>query len=760
LKRRNIRLRTVLAVLVLATTLPLGLFAGLLIVMSWQQQRAIVDRQNVETARAVMTAVDKEIQGTMHALSVLSAVDELQHHDLSAFNRLASYLVTRQPGWQSVVLIDADGRVVIDTAAGGVARRPALAAAWVQAATVSEHGMVSDLISDPSAGFLVLVCVPVLKDGKLQFVLGARLRSSSISGILRAQKLPAEGVVTLIDRSARIIARTRGEQQYAGKLPSETFRDAAARMSEGSWRGAMLEGTPSYSALSRSPLSGWTVGVGMPAEEIDGPIRRSMWALAGVGVGILALGVAFAFLFGHFVVRALGSAAAAVAALARSEPMPEHLTQIAEIEELGHGLRDAAAILSKRLYERDQAEAERRQADVEREQALRAEQAARREAEAANRSKDEFVATISHELRTPLNAILGWVKLLRTGRLDPTRQTRALEVIERNTRAQSQLIEDLLDMSRVVAGNVRLDRRVAELGPIVNSAAEAIRPAAEAKSIELVLPPSEPSTLVLCDPDRMQQVVWNLLVNSIKFTPEGGRIEVSMTVEGPEVSLSVSDTGVGIDPQFLAHVFERFRQGSSSYTRRYGGLGIGLALVRHLVKLHGGTVSAYSEGTDRGARFTVRLPVMAAGESSNLPQAPAQISSPELDGLRVLVVDDDQDTRELLVAALSHAEARVSAAESVSEALDLLNAEAFDVLISDIAMPERSGYDLLREIRANPRTDLLPAIALTAFSRAEDRERALRAGFNFHIGKPFEITALLHAIAIAAGRERHNAKST
>ncbi len=612
MRRRNFRLRGILALLVLATTLPLGLFAGLLIMMSWQQQRAVVDRQNVDTARAMLIAVDKELESTTDALNVLASVDELHRRDLRAFNRLAVRLVPREPGWHAVLLLDSSGRLLMNTAAAHAQRGALPNADWTRTVSASLRPTVSDLFEDPVGGHFVVVAVPVIRDGKLQFILAAQLRSSALSEVLRRQNVPPNGVVTLIDRTARIIARTRNEEQYVGKPPSAAFRAAAVRMSEGSWRGNLLEGTPSYSALSRSTLTGWTLGIGLPAEAIDGPIRRSIWALAGVGIVILILGVTFALVVGHLIVRALGSASLAVRALARSEPLPDRHSRIVEIEELSAGLRDAASILSKRLYERDQAEAQRSRALAEREQALLAEQAARREAEAANRSKDEFVATISHELRTPLNAIFGWVKLLRGGSLDAEAQVRALDVIERNTRAQAQLIDDLLDMSRVVTGNLRLDMREIELGAVLEAAVESVRPAAAAKQLELVVGPPHPGAVVLGDPDRLQQIAWNLLTNSIKFTPAGGRIEVQISVEGSAALLCVSDSGAGIDPDFLPHVFERFRQGASSESRGYGGLGIGLALVRHLVELHGGTVIAHSDGVNRGARFTVRIPLIDA----------------------------------------------------------------------------------------------------------------------------------------------------
>jgi CheY-like chemotaxis protein len=314
-------------------------------------------------------------------------------------------------------------------------------------------------------------------------------------------------------------------------------------------------------------------------------------------------------------------------------------------------------------------------------------------------------------------------------------------------------------MSRAITGNLRLERSEIELGAILEAVVETVRPAAEAKQLDLALVSADTPAVVLGDPDRLQQIMWNLLTNSIKFTPQGGRIEAKVSMEDGEAQLCVIDTGVGIDGEFLPHVFEQFRQGASSESRAYGGLGIGLALVRHLVELHGGSVSAQSEGTHRGACFVIRLPGIEAhgGAASRVrvlhPHPVSTFADHALDGVRVLVVDDDEDARDLLRTALSQAGAQVSTAAGAREALDQLEADQFDVLLSDIAMPNGTGYDLLRAVRASPRTAALPAVALTAYSRAEDRERILHAGFNFHIGKPFELAVLVRMLAIAVGRE-------
>jgi protein-histidine pros-kinase len=389
---------------------------------------------------------------------------------------------------------------------------------------------------------------------------------------------------------------------------------------------------------------------------------------------------------------------------------------------------------------------ERKRAEEER-TSLMNERAAQAE---ANRIKDEFLATLSHELRTPLNAILGWTGLLLNAEVPAGRETRALEAIQRNARAQVQLIEDLLDVSRILSGKLHLQVTTVDAVPIVEDAVDVIRPAARAKDIAIVTTTDEPQAHVTADPDRLRQIVWNLLSNAIKFTPAEGRVEVAVRRHGDYVQVEVRDTGVGIAPHFLPYVFDRFRQADSSSTRAHGGLGLGLAIVRHLVELHGGTVAAESAGEGRGATVRIELPA-----SRHLPAPPRgpRHTHENLHGVHVLVVDDRADERELLAAILERHGARVSTADSARAALQILGDARPDVLISDIAMPDEDGYVLLRRVRglAPAQGGGVPAVAVTAHARAEDRDRALAAGFQSYVAKPIDRARLLQAIALARG---------
>jgi signal transduction histidine kinase/ActR/RegA family two-component response regulator len=404
---------------------------------------------------------------------------------------------------------------------------------------------------------------------------------------------------------------------------------------------------------------------------------------------------------------------------------------------------------------------------------LESEKNARAEAEAANRAKEEFLATVSHELRTPLNAIMGWVQILKSERFKHDSGGHALETIERNAKAQKKLIDDILDASRIITGKLRLDVRPLNLAAVIAETVETVRPAADAKSIHLDVALDAESGWITGDPNRLQQIVWNLLSNAIKFTPERGRVEVRLQRVDHKIEVTISDTGQGISAEFLPYVFDRFRQANSTTTRRHGGLGLGLAIVRHLVELHGGTVQAASDGEGKGATFTLRLPMIIAHASEEGEAAqratqgaartagaatltPRQTAAdfPKLTDIRVLIVDDETDAREMLHVILSQCGAEVKTAATSREALDVLSAWLPEVLVSDIGMPDEDGYSLINQVRSlePEHGGGIPAVALTGYGGPDDRRRLLSAGYQVHITKPVEVTELANVIARLAGR--------
>jgi PAS domain S-box-containing protein len=405
---------------------------------------------------------------------------------------------------------------------------------------------------------------------------------------------------------------------------------------------------------------------------------------------------------------------------------------------------------------------ERKRVELELQSLLAREQAARRQAERAVQARDEFLATVSHELRSPVNAILGWAHLLKAGGLDAERTQRAIETITRNALAQGQLISDILDMQSLTSGKARLRIQDTDVALVVEAALDSVRPAVAAKGIRLTPVISVANPRVPCDPDRVQQVVWNILSNAVKFTPDGGEVTVFLRDAGSLVEISVQDTGPGVRPEFLPYVFERFRQDTTTPGRR-GGLGLGLAIVRHLVELHGGKVAARNRDDGSGAMFSVWLPraskdnvdaiAPADGERSKDLRLGRPFEPPSLNGVRVLVVDDEPEAREVVAEVLAGYGADVTAAGSAQEALQLLGHVRPHVIVSDIAMPDADGYSLLRNVRRRPESDggLTPAVALTASASVEDRLRALRAGFQFHVPKPVRPADLALAVASLAG---------
>ncbi|MEZ5283841.1 MAG: ATP-binding protein [Vicinamibacterales bacterium] len=433
-------------------------------------------------------------------------------------------------------------------------------------------------------------------------------------------------------------------------------------------------------------------------------------------------------------------------------------------------LRDEAGTIVRWFGTSTDVDTSRRDA-LSRADLLAREQRARLAAELASRAKDDFLSTASHELRTPLNAILGWARMLQSGQLDQSTFLRAIDTIERNARVQVRLIEDILDGSRIITGQLHLDVRPLDLTAVVEAAVDTVRTAAEAKQIALTVSADADAGRISGDPDRLQQVIWNLVTNAIKFTPRGGAVHVALRRAGTDVTPTVADDGEGIDPEFLPHVFDRFRQAEGSTARRHGGLGLGLALVRHLVEAHGGTVRVDSAGPGQGATFTVSLPVQpVVGERAmEEPPRPGDAIAVEpraarLDGTHVLVVDDEADARDLVATALRARGAAVTVARGALEALDLVATHAFTAMVSDVGMPGIDGYTLIRRVRTmtGARGAQLPAVALTAYSRDEDRGRALEAGFSAYASKPVDPAKLVAVVAslVVGIRRREDAAPT
>ena len=500
--------------------------------------------------------------------------------------------------------------------------------------------------------------------------------------------------------------------------------------------------------------------------DMSGAQARA-WSNAAFSIAVAALTTLVAFLVAirlkAFLVKPVAELASTARHVSETKDYGVRATKYGE-DELGQ----FTDVFNEMLEQIQQQDLELQRAYAQRERLLESERVARSELEQASQVKDEFVATLSHELRTPLSAILGWAHMLRTSDRPADQLAKGMEVIERNARVQTQIIEDLLDMSRIISGKIRLDVQPTSLAEAIEAAVGTVRPAAEAKGIRLQTVLDSSVGPVRGDSNRLQQVVWNLLSNAIKFTPRGGRVQVALERVNSHVEITVSDTGQGIKPEFLPYVFDRFRQADSSTTRRHAGLGLGLAIVKQLVELHGGTVRAKSAGEGQGATFSIELPLMPVRDEAAEARAHPRASSAavafetplSLAGVKVLVVDDEPDARELVGELLESCGAIAVCAGSANEALALFRTFRPDVLVSDIGMPGTDGYDLIKSIRAmeDGSGATTPAVALTAFARSEDRTRAMLAGYQMHLAKPVEPAELLATVASVAnltGSTRH-----
>jgi signal transduction histidine kinase/ActR/RegA family two-component response regulator len=748
----RVRLRRRLFLLAAAGIVPLIIMSGVGLYALARQQRMQAERIGLELARALATAVDAELRSSVSVLQALATSFALDGTELSRFQERAQRVVEAEPTWAAIYLADPSGKRLLDTRFPyGSPQLPIIDRESFDRTVRTRASAVGNLAKGPTGEMLFPVRVPVIRKGELQYVLTALVRPEDILAVIKRQPVPDDWIISIFDANGLRVARSRGHKENLGGQASPMLRALmAGGVPEGVGQTVDLEGGRNYASFSRLKDSGWSAAPGIPASFVEAAAYRSL-AIYGGGILLsLALGALVAVGVARSISRPMGDLREAAQALGRREPLQPIDTSIQEIREVA----DALIVAGR----------ERTSSELLREQSLMREQQARAAAEAANRTKDEFLAVLSHELRTPLNAVYGWARLLQAGQLRDETAERALDAIVRNANAQVQLIDDLLDVSRVVSGKMRLDVRPVDLKIVIEGAIDAVRPAADAKTIRLqsVLDPR--AGPITGDPDRLRQVVWNLLMNAVKFTSKGGRIQIHLQRVNSHIEIAVSDTGQGIAAGVLPFVFDRFRQGDSSSTRGHGGLGLGLALVKHLVELHGGSVEAQSSGEGKGATFVVKLPLAIA----DVPGGPARLHPTaanvealppglRLDGMRVLVVDDDQDALDLASSILGAAGAQVRSCLSAPEGFAVLQEWRPDVLVSDIEMPGEDGYSLIRKVRAldGQHGGNTPAVALTAYGRTQDRMHSLTAGYSMHVPKPVDPGELTTIIASVAARPPH-----
>jgi len=742
-------LRRRLLLLTAAGILPLALLAGFGLYVIERQHELQAERVGLELARSVATSVDAELRTSLAMLEALSTSPTLDEDDFVQFAERAARLLTLRTEWTAIVLSERDGRTVVDTRLRG--DRPAVEDPESFARVVATAQPTVGSLVRIDGEWLFPVRAPAVRDGMVQFVVTALVEPAGIYQLLATMDLPEGWLISIVDAQGLRVARSIAHEENLGGRLSPSAQDIVDRGGpEGTGVSTSLEGERIYTPFSRLPMAGWVAVLGIPTEMIEAAVIRSL-GLYSIGVLMsFALAALCALWVARTITGPIGHLRAAAEAVGRRGPVTPPDTSILEIHEVGTALAAAAA-------ERDRVE-------TQREELLLKERAARELAENADRAKEQFMAILSHELRTPLNAVYGWAKMLQSGQMqDEALVARAKDAIVRNADIQVQLIDDLLDFSRITSGKMRLDIRSVDPSDVVKGAVDAVRPAAVTRNIRIQTTIEPAVGTVAGDPARLQQVVWNLLMNAVKFTPSGGLVDVELRRDHDGVHVTVRDTGQGIAPEILPHIFERFRQADSSSTRAHGGLGLGLALVKHLVELHGGRVVAQSAGAGRGATFTVTLPAAAAAgirqETPLLtpPNAIAVAASAgvaRLDGLRVLVSDDDREALTLAEAIVRGAGAQVRTSTTAADTLDILRSWRPDVLVSDIEMPGEDGYSLIRKVRDLPAAEggATPAIALTAYGRPEDRARSLAGGFNMHVPKPVDPGELTAIIADVAGQ--------
>jgi len=729
------KLRTHLIVLTLATVVPAVLFAVGLIVYHTRLERLSLERGMRDTARALALALDRDINDIKTGIETLSASKYLNGPvDLAHFYEEGTTVSKGFGGW--AVLSDPSGRQILNTSRplGAALPIPTMASLEMMRSVADRRTtFVSNVfVGTVSRQPAVIVAAPIIRDGQVRYILDFSFPPTQFTKLLQEAALSRGWIALITDRDGGVVARVPDAAAFVGRKEGPEWTTKTAGTDEGFLKGDVLRGPSVYAAYRRSRETGWVVAVAAPIKLVDAGIRRSMLALSGGGVLLLAVACGLAYVLGKRI-------AAPIVALSDSlkaepeAPLPAGQSRVSEVEDLRRALEDAQAA--------------GRRAELA--------HAARREAEAANRAKDDFLAVLSHELRTPLNAMFGWVRMLRSGHLDGAAAAHGLEVIERNVTQQSRLISDLLDASRIVFGRLELSLQAVDFPALVASVVESIRPSAEIRGISLKSELDPDASPVNGDPDRLRQVVENILGNAIKFTPPNGSVTVRLARDGA-VCLTVSDTGRGIDGELLPHIFERFKQSDSPSPRSHAGLGLGLAIVRHLVELHGGRVRAESEGVGQGATFTVVLPIVASAEdTASAPLPAARLSGEErLEGLRVLVVEDDADARELVATVLAQAGAVTFTASNGRDGIAMVPRVRPDVLVCDLAMPDQDGLTVVREVKAwAAETGVaLPALALTAYARAEDREQALAEGFDRYLTKPVEPSELVGIVAGLARR--------
>ncbi len=716
--------------LAVAGLLPLAVMAGVALLALARFQREQAVRSAIETTRALGTAIDSELAASVATLEALASQAPSSPRDLWRYHAQLRQVIATQPRWRAITLADPAGTLVAHTDFDIGTELPAiLDEASFQEVVRARRSVVGRLVSDPQAGFRIPIRAPVVRGGVLLYVVTAHLKPDSLLAVVERQQVPADWLVSVFDSQGLRVARSRQHQRYLGTpaAPSlaELMRGGA---DEGFGETFALEGERIYTAFSRSRTTRWTIAVGFAPSVIEAGALRSRVAFFG-GVGFsLAAALVAALAITRSIAGPITELSAGARGLVRGDGTPAPRSTIREIQEVSDVLAEAGV--------------EQRRHEAERDELLRREQAARAIAEEANRAKDDFLAMLGHELRNPLGAIRNAHVILQNPRADDGARARATAVIGRQVDHLARMTDDILDATRAMTGKIVLQREPLDAAAAISEVVTELR-GGIAQQLREDLEP----VWIDADPTRVEQIVTNLVGNAIKYTPPDGHVSISLRREGDEAVLRVADDGIGMSADLVLRVFDPFVQGGRGLDRSHGGLGLGLTLVRQLVTLHGGTVSASSDGPDRGSEFVVRWPAIA-------PRAAEPASAPRVDSVRardILIVDDNDDARESLQAMFEIEGHRVRTARDATSALATMQSAPPEIAIIDIGLPTVDGYELARRIIRTLEGSRRPRlVALTGYGLPGDRERSREAGFDHHLVKPVELDELRAVLTLSA----------
>ncbi|HET7729170.1 MAG TPA: ATP-binding protein [Usitatibacter sp.] len=723
------KIRSHLLQLVTVALVPLLVVCIGLTAYSWWQRRDNVEVRQLERVRAMTIALDTELQASIRVLRVLGMAPGLEARPLGDPADGMRAVLASQPLWSVLATGDAEWKQVLAvTPEGPLAQALPIDEEARARAVRTRLPAVSGLVSWGDRHVTQIV-VPVLEGASAGQVLMVAIDQRAWLQFMSQYPVGAGGLMTLLDQHGHIIARTLNNDAVVGKDPAPVLLERSRKSLEGAYRSVTLEGDPMYSAHSRSVRWGWTVATGIPAASVDAALRESTLLLLGAGALSIVLAVLLAFFIGRRIERPIAALGDWAHALARGdEPPPEAGAGIAEVREVAAAFQRAGTTLRERERALNAA--------------LEGEQRARLEAEQASHAKDEFLAMLGHELRNPLNAITSAVAVMDRSGAEGEQGLRAREIIGRQIAALRDLVDDLLDVARVTRGKITLHRKLVDLGQVASRAVSAL--AAAGRLSQHHVKTDLAAGWVLGDETRLEQVVTNLLDNAAKYTPAGGVISVKVRTRADDVLLEVEDTGMGIPPELLPRVFELFTQGERTLDRSQGGLGLGLALVRRLAEMHGGKVTAHSEGAGHGARFCLSLP------SHDPPPLPAAAPAPNPAAdkkLRILIVEDNADGRETLALMLGMQGHEVHEAEDGPSGVDRALQLHPDAAIVDIGLPGFDGYEVARRVRAAAKGAAIRLVALTGYGQEEDRRAAFAAGFDSFLVKPADLKALFSILA-------------